>query len=89
MIAPSRMRSWKNKPVIIDISTPDLIDLKAAHEEGITVIKAGNLPGRFACISAGNIIAECIRGETEQWKINAFCSVSAALSVTMRQFSSS
>lgn len=68
MIAPSRMRSWKNKPVIIDISTPDLIDLKAAHEEGITVIKAGNLPGRFACISAGNIIAECIRGKLNNGK---------------------
>ena len=68
MIAPSRMRSWKNKPVIIDISTPDLIDLKAAHEEGITVIKAGNLPGRFACISAGNIIAECIRGKLKNGK---------------------
>ncbi len=68
MIAPSRMRSWKNKPVIIDISTPDLIDLKAAHEEGIPVIKAGNLPGRFACISAGNIIAECIRGKLNNGK---------------------
>ena len=46
----------------------DLIDLHTAHEEGITVIKAHNLPGRFACISAGNIIAECIRGKLNNGK---------------------
>lgn len=58
-----RMSSWKKKPVILDIATPDVIDLTAAKALGIRVIKAGNLPGRFACISAGNIIADHIRGK--------------------------
>lgn len=58
-----RMMAWKKKPVILDIATPDVIDLSAAKALGIKVIKAGNLPGRFACISAGNIIAEHIRGK--------------------------
>lgn len=59
----ARMHSWKKKPVIIDIATPDVIDLLAAKALAIPVIKAGNLPGRFASISAGNIIAEYIRGK--------------------------
>lgn len=57
-----RIQSWKNKPIIIDISTPDVIDIKTAKAEGIVVLKAKNLPGRFACITAGNIIADFIRG---------------------------
>lgn len=56
-----RIQSWKNKPIIIDIATPDVIDIKTAKEEGIVVLKAKNLPGRFASISAGNIIADFIR----------------------------
>lgn len=58
-----RMIRWTKKPVIIDIATPDVIDVKCAQRLGIHVIKAGNLPGRFASISAGNIIAEYIRGK--------------------------
>lgn len=57
-----RMQKWGNQPIIIDIATPDVIDKKAAQELGIRVLRAGNLPGRFACITAGNIIACYIRG---------------------------
>lgn len=62
LIDKERMLSWERKPIIIDIATPDVIDRKAAQELGIRVIHAGNLPGRFACVTAGNIIACYIRG---------------------------
>lgn len=58
-----RMCGWHKKPVIIDIATPDVIDASCAQHLGIRIIKAGNLPGRFASISAGNIIADYIRGK--------------------------
>ncbi|MEG0469516.1 MAG: hypothetical protein RR562_06360 [Longicatena sp.] len=58
-----RMQQWTKRPVIIDIVTPDVIDMDAARELGICIIKAGNLPGRFASVTAGNIIAEFIRGK--------------------------
>lgn len=58
-----RMHAWKKKPIIIDIATPDVIETHCAKQLGIQVIKAGNLPGRYASISAGNIIAEYIRGQ--------------------------
>lgn len=59
----NRMKDWKKGVVIIDIATPDVIDLFAAEMYGIKVIKAANLPARYASISAGNIVAEFIRGE--------------------------
>lgn len=60
-----RMHSWTKKPIIIDIATPDVIDRMCAKQLGIQVLKAGNLPGRFASISAGNIICDYIRGKLE------------------------
>lgn len=62
LLDEKRMQGWKKKPVIIDIATPDVLDGKAADNLNIHVIHASNLPGRFACISAGNIIASYIRG---------------------------
>lgn len=58
-----RMNCWDKKPVIIDIATPNVIDTACAQCLGIKVIKAGNLPGRFASVTAGNIIADFIRGK--------------------------
>lgn len=63
-----RMSVWEKKPIIIDIATPDVIDVKAASKWNIKVLKAANLPGRFACITAGDIIAEYIRGKLKNEK---------------------
>lgn len=68
IITKEHMRTWNPKPIILDIATPNLIDLKTAQEEGIPIIKTSNLPGRFACISAGNILAKCIRGKLTHGK---------------------
>lgn len=54
--------AWKKKPLIIDIATPDVIDYNTALQKGIRVIKAGNLPTMVAYESAGNAIADYIRG---------------------------
>lgn len=62
LINKERMEGWRKKPVILDIATPDVIDVQAAKALGIRVIKAGNLPNRYASVSAGNIIACYVRG---------------------------
>lgn len=63
LIDKKRMEKWTKKPVILDIATPDVVDVQAAQALGIRVIKAGNLPGRYASVSAGNIIACFVRGK--------------------------
>lgn len=63
VIDEGRMMQWKKAPLIIDIATPDVVDIAAAKRLGIKVIKAGNLPGRFCAESAGRIIADYVRGK--------------------------
>ena len=63
VIDEERMKHWKKTPLIIDIATPDVVDIAAAKRRGIKVIKAGNLPGRFCAESAGRIIADYVRGK--------------------------
>ena len=46
---------------ILDISTPCFFDESFLKSNGIIYKRVGNLPGRFACISAGNIIANYVR----------------------------
>ncbi len=53
--------SWESKPLIIDIATPDVIDMDTAQVLGIRVIKAGNLPSMIAYKSAGRLIAKFVR----------------------------
>lgn len=57
------LTSWKKKPLILDIATPDVIDYSTAQQVGIRVIKAGNLPTMVAYESAGKAIATYIRGK--------------------------
>lgn len=57
------MRSWNNTPLIIDIATPNVVDIQCAKELGIPYQKEGNLPGRFCAESAGKIIADYVRGK--------------------------
>ena len=46
---------------IIDLSSaPGGVDMKAAKKHGIKVISAPGLPGKYAPVSAGNIIADVI-----------------------------
>lgn len=59
------LNSWKKKPLIIDIATPDVIDYDAALRLGIRVIKAGNLPSQVAYESAGKLIAAYVRGKLD------------------------
>lgn len=66
VIDKERIHTWEKKPLIIDIATPDVIDTRTAKEVGITVLKAGNLPGRFASESAGDIIADFVRGKLNE-----------------------
>lgn len=61
-----RMKSWKKKPVVIDIATPNVIDEQGAKRLGIPLIKAKNLPGRFCPESAGRIIADYVRGKLQK-----------------------
>lgn len=63
VIDGARLHSWQSKPLILDISTPDVIDLKTAAELGIRVVKESNLPGRYCAKSAGDIIACFVRGK--------------------------
>lgn len=63
VIDEARMKRWKKKPLIIDIATPDVVDIIAAKQLDIRYIKAGNLPGRFCAESAGRIIADYVRGK--------------------------
>ncbi|MEG2506633.1 MAG: hypothetical protein RR986_04980 [Longicatena sp.] len=60
--------SWSIKPVIIDIVTPPCMSQDTANKLGIKIIRAQNLPGRFACISAGNIIANYVRRKLKNEK---------------------
>lgn len=62
------LKEWNNKPLIIDIATPDVIDQEAANKLGIHMIKAGNLPSLIAYESAGNLIADYIRGKLNNGK---------------------
>lgn len=56
------LTSWKAKPLILDIATPDVIDYNTAIQSGMRVIKAGNLPNMVAYESAGDAIAQYVRG---------------------------
>lgn len=60
--------AWKNKPLIIDIATPDVIDGEYARKKGIRFVKAGNLPALIAFESAGELIAEYVRGILQHGK---------------------
>ncbi len=57
------LETWEKKPLIIDIATPDVIDSDAALRCGVRLIKAGNLPAQVAYESAGQLIAEYVRGK--------------------------
>ncbi len=59
---------WHNKPLIIDIATPDVIDYDAALKKDIRVIKAGNLPNMVAYESSGKLIADYVRGKIQDGK---------------------
>lgn len=59
------MQRWQQKPLIIDIASGDVMDYDGALKLGIQVIKAGNLPNMVASESAGNLIAEYIRGKLD------------------------
>lgn len=59
------MARWIEKPLIIDIASGEQIDASAAALCGIQYIKAGTLPAMFAWVSAGNIIADYVRGKLE------------------------
>lgn len=61
MIDEQMVKQWKKTPYIIDIATPQLLPLEALKTHGCHVIKASNLPGKYAYISAGHIIADYIR----------------------------
>lgn len=55
------VKQWEKKPLIIDISTPQLLPLEALKKHGCQVVKASNLPAKYAPFSAGNMIADYIR----------------------------
>lgn len=57
----AQIRSWSKTPLFLDISTPVLFHEEQIHRLHLNYYKISNLPGRFACISAGNIIADHIR----------------------------
>ncbi len=57
------LERWSQKPLIIDIATPDVIDYAAALSMGVRVIKAGNLPEMIAYESSGKCISEFVRGK--------------------------
>lgn len=59
------MVKWESKPLIIDIATPDVVDSEDAKLLGIRFIKAGNLPAIVAYESAGDFIADYIKGVIE------------------------
>lgn len=61
ILEEKRLLQWEKKPVILDISTPCFFDESFLKSNGIIYKRLGNLPGRFACISAGNIIANYVR----------------------------
>lgn len=56
-----RLKSWNKIPVILDISNYTLFDEDELEKIPMNYYKLPNLPGRYAPISAGNIIAEYIR----------------------------
>lgn len=61
IIEEKRILQWKKKPVILDISTLCFFDEKFLKNYEIIYKRLGNLPGRFAYVSAGNIIANYVR----------------------------
>lgn len=61
-INKQHLAKWKTKPIVLDIATPDVLPLDEFATRGICCKKIGNLPGMYACITAGNIIADFIRG---------------------------
>lgn len=49
------------KTLIIDLSSaPGGVDFRAAREKGLNVIWALSLPGKYAPVTAGRIIGECV-----------------------------
>ena len=60
------LSSWESKPLIIDIATPDVIDMEIAQILGIRVIKAGALPSMIAYKSAGQLIAQFVRDQIDE-----------------------
>jgi len=65
LIDKELLGAWKQKPLIIDIATPDVIDYDAALQLGIRIIKAGNLPNMVAYQSGGRLIANYVRGKLD------------------------
>lgn len=62
VIGRSALAAFKKDTVLIELaSLPGGIDLRAAGEEGIRVITALGLPGKFSPKTAGRIIAECVK----------------------------
>ena len=56
------LRTMKSKPLYIEIaSSPGGVDIRAAREQGISVIFAPSIPGRYAPISAGEYIFDTIK----------------------------
>lgn len=62
VLCAKRLKLWEKKPLVIDIATPDVVDVEETKRLQIPYIKAPNLPGRFCADSAGRIIACYIRG---------------------------
>ena len=50
-----------NVPVIELASLPGGVDLRAADEEGVRVVTALGLPGKYSPKTAGKIIADCVK----------------------------
>ena len=57
----SILKNFSKNTLIIDLaSAPGGVDPSAAKEFGVKVITALSIPGKYAPISAGNVIGECI-----------------------------
>lgn len=62
-LSEEQLKTWQKPFVLLDIASGDIFDKALLKKIDITYKKIPNLPGRFACITAGNIIAEYIRGK--------------------------
>lgn len=66
LITNTQLKTWKKQPLILDIATPVIFSEEECKQLNLNYHKISNLPGRYACISAGNIIAEHIRGKLHE-----------------------
>lgn len=62
VIEETHLQSWNKQVVLLDIASGSIFDQHVLKQHQIVYKKLPNLPGRYAHISAGNIIADCIRG---------------------------